>query len=266
MNKNKYDCENLSKLKPLVSVIMPVYNSEDTLCESIESVLKQSYDNWELIITDDNSTDSSCQILKDYSTKDSRIKIHFFNQNLGAGVARNNSIKHAMGRFIAFLDSDDFWPDNKLHEQINFMLQNKIALCYTPYKKINIYGEVTGSVNPPQKVNYKQLLKSNVIGCLTAIYDTHGIGKIYMPEIRKRQDMGLWLNILQKIDSAYCLNTTYAFYREREKSLSSNKISILKWQWSFYHDYLKFGILRSSYYFCCYAYYAVIKHYFRKVI
>ncbi|KAB3058674.1 glycosyltransferase family 2 protein [Escherichia coli] len=244
----------------LVSIIMPSYNSEFTIKESIKSVIEQTYSNWELLITDDCSTDRTCQIVKEFVEQDDRIKLFVSDKNKGAGAARNNSIKESSGRFLAFLDSDDLWAPDKLKEQINYMIMNGYALTYTAYSKIDAYGNIKKDIQPPSKVDFSSLLKSNVIGCLTAIYDTELVGKVYMPLIRKRQDMALWLIILQKIDYAHCLNKNLAFYREGHLSLSSNKIKIIKSQWEFYRYYLGFGYVKAMYYFLHYIQRALRKH------
>lgn len=247
-------------MKDLVSIIMPSYNSSENILSSVKSVLAQKYESWELLITDDCSTDDTLDIISDLSKNDERIKVFSLNKNSGAGAARNNSIEKAKGRFIAFLDSDDIWHEDKLLKQVEFMLGGHYALTYTAYSKINLEGQIKKEISPPPKVNYNELLKSNVIGCLTAMYDVSILGKIYMPLIRKRQDMALWLSILKKIDFAYCLNENLAFYREGHTSLSSNKFKILKSQWSFYHNYLEFNYPLSIYYFLNYIYRAMIKH------
>ncbi|MGM8924321.1 glycosyltransferase family 2 protein [Enterobacter hormaechei subsp. steigerwaltii] len=187
-------------MKELVSIIMPSYNSSKTIISSIQSVLAQKYEDWELLITDDCSSDDTLEIILSFSKKDERIKVFSFDNNYGAGAARNNSIEKANGRYIAFLDSDDMWHEDKLTKQVDFMLTGHYGLTYTAYSKINVDGQVKKQIKPPAQVNYNELLKSNVIGCLTAMYDVKMLGKVYMPLIRKRQDMALWLNILKKID------------------------------------------------------------------
>ncbi|EKS1847072.1 glycosyltransferase family 2 protein [Cronobacter muytjensii] len=244
----------------LVSIIMPSWNSELTIADSINSVIGQTYTNWELIITDDCSSDGTVNLLKDFANKEPRIKLFFNDKNSGAGVSRNNCIKNAKGRFIAFLDSDDMWHAEKLEKQTQFMLDNDYTLTYTHYQKINQRGEITGRIHPPTCVNYSELLKSNVIGCLTAMYDTAEIGKVYMPSIRKRQDMALWLKILEKVDYAWCLPESLALYREGHQSLSSNKIKVLASQWAFYRHYLQFNSVKSAWYFTHYVIRALKKH------
>lgn len=247
-------------MKDLVSIIMPTYNSSKTIISSVKSVLAQKYENWELLITDDCSSDNTLDIILNLSKSDERIKVFSLNENSGAGAARNNSIEKSKGRFIAFLDSDDMWCDDKLLRQVDFMLTGHYGLTYTAYSKINSEGQIKKEIRPPSKINYNELLKSNVIGCLTAMYDVSILGKVYMPLIRKRQDMALWLNILKKIDFAYCLNENLAFYREGHSSLSSNKFKVLKSQWSFYRDHLELNYPLAMYYFFNYIYKALIKH------
>lgn len=251
-------------MPPLVSIIMPTYNSASTVSDSINSILSQSYTNWELLITDDCSTDDTLRVISEFATIDSRIQIFQNEINSGAGISRNNSIKESKGRFIAFLDSDDMWTPTKLELQINFMINNNYALTYSHYKKINNAGRVIGHITPPERVNYSQLLKSNVIGCLTAIYDTSILGKIFMPSIRKRQDMALWLKILEKTDYAWCIPCELAIYREGHQSLSSNKLKILFAQWYFYKNYLQFSFLKAAWYFSFYIVSSIRKYGLKK--
>lgn len=244
----------------VVSIIMPTYNSASTIKESIASVQRQTYTNWELLITDDCSSDNTVDIIREIASNDDRIKLFVNRENKGAGISRNTSIFESCGRYIAFLDSDDLWDKKKLSTQVHFMNKNNVALSYSYYQKIdadNNYGKV---IRSPEKVSRHELLKSNVIGCLTAMYDTAIFGKVYMPPLRKRQDMALWLKLLEKVDYAFCVTDILAYYREGHISLSSNKLKILRSQWGFYRDYLGFNFIKSSYYFYFYALRAVLKH------
>ena len=243
---------------PMVSIIMPTYNSSRYITQSIESVRRQTYLHWELLITDDCSQDNTRELIKQFQQIDSRIKLFTSKVNGGAGCARNNSIAEAKGRFIAFLDSDDMWAPKKLELQIEFMKANKIGLSYTAYQKIDSQGNSQGIITPPKQTTYSKLLYGNVIGCLTAIYDTAIVGKKYMPTIRKRQDMGLWLDILKDIPHAESLSDVLASYRH-DSGMTKNKFKILKWQWVFYRDVLKFNILKASYYFLFYAINGLVK-------
>lgn len=256
--------ENENEVK--VSVIMPTFNSLNTLEESILSVINQTYSDWELLITDDCSTDGSFEYATSMASKDNRIKVFKNSVNSGAGASRNNSIEKSKGKYIAFLDSDDLWHHEKLSKQISFMEMNSVALSYTYYQKINVEGKLGLVIVSPDKISYNKLLKSNVIGCLTAVYDQSVLGKMYMPTIRKRQDMALWLKILTKTDSARCLPEVLAYYREGHESLSSNKFKVLFSQWDFYRKYLKFGYFKTLYYFVFYVLNAVRKHNINRVV
>lgn len=237
---------------------MPSYNAEKTIAQSIESVLQQSYTNWELLITDDKSSDTTINIINKYVAKDARIQLFTNEQNLGAGGSRNRSIKESKGRYIAFLDSDDLWLDNKLSIQIDYMQKNNVELSYTWYQKFGDDGD-SGFVKPKLTVTYQQLLCSNIIGCLTAVYDVKLLGKRYMPLIRKRQDMGLWLNILKDVEKAVGIPQVLAKYRI-DSGMTQNKFTILKWQWLFYRDVVGLNFLQSIRCFVVYAYKGFVKN------
>ncbi|HHX8655349.1 TPA: glycosyltransferase family 2 protein [Vibrio diabolicus] len=242
----------------MVSIIMPTYNSYQTVVESIQSVLSQTYKNWELIIVDDRSTDNTWQVIQTYADKYDNIRVYQNKENLGAGASRNFAIKKAKGRFIAFLDSDDLWMENKLAEQIPFMLENNYPLTYTHYSRFNNEEELS-VVTAPEYTTYKKLMYSNVIGCLTAVYDTQKLGKRYMPLIRKRQDMGLWLDILKETPKAYCLPKPLAKYR-MDSGMTANKFSVLSYQWKFYRDVVGLSLPRSLFTFSVYAVKGTMKH------
>ncbi|EGQ7764853.1 MULTISPECIES: glycosyltransferase family 2 protein [Vibrio] len=242
----------------VVSIIMPTYNSEQTVVESIQSVLSQTYKNWELIIVDDRSTDNTWQVIQTYADKYDNIRVYQNKENLGAGASRNFAIKKARGRFIAFLDSDDLWTEDKLAEQIPFMLENNYPLTYTHYSRFTSEEELS-VVTAPEYTTYKKLMYSNVIGCLTAVYDTQALGKRYMPLIRKRQDMGLWLDILKDTPKAYCLPKPLAKYR-MDSGMTANKFSVLSYQWKFYRDVVGLSLPRSLFTFSVYAVKGTMKH------
>ncbi|CAH1597086.1 Putative N-acetylgalactosaminyl-diphosphoundecaprenol glucuronosyltransferase [Vibrio owensii] len=241
-----------------VSIVMPAHNSGKYIAESIQSVLAQTYENWELIIVDDRSVDDTWKIINNYADKHDNIRVYQNKENLGAGATRNYAIEKAKGRFIAFLDSDDLWAEDKLSEQIAFMLENDYPLTYTHYSRFNSDEELN-VVTAPEYTTYKKLMYSNVIGCLTAVYDTKVLGKRYMPLIRKRQDMGLWLEILKDTPKAYCLPKTLAKYR-MDTGMTSNKFSVLSYQWRFYRDVVGLNIPRSMFTFSVYAVKGTMKH------
>ncbi|HJE03301.1 MAG TPA: glycosyltransferase family 2 protein [Aliarcobacter thereius] len=249
----------------LISIITPSYNSERYISDTLESVLAQTYQNWEMIIVDDVSPDNSNEIIEEYCKKDSRIKFIKLEQNSGAAVARNRAIEEAKGRYIAFLDTDDMWKPEKLEKQIDFMQKNNYAFTYTAYEKVDENGEVFGTMGVPSKVSYNDLLKTCVIGCLTVIYDAEKLDKVYMPLIRKRQDFGLWLKILKKVDFAYGINESLAFYTVRDDSISANKKSAAYFTWKLYRDIEKLNLLKAGYYFSHYAIRGILRTKFPKI-
>lgn len=244
--------------QPVVSIIMPSFNAAQTISESIESVIAQTFTGWELLIVDDQSTDSTWSILSRYAELYPNIHAYKNSENGGAGVSRNRAIELARGRFIAFLDSDDLWEPNKLTEQVSFMLENGYSFTYTDYTKFTS-NQVLSTIKAPSQVTYSQLLYSNVIGCLTAMYDTSVLGKRYMPLIRKRQDMGLWLDILKDIPAAYGIPQSLAKYRI-DTGMTANKLTVLSYQWRFYRDVVKLPILKAIPVFCVYALKGFLKH------
>jgi len=236
-------------MNELVSIITPSYNSAKFISQTIESAVEQSYQNWEMIIVDDCSPDNANKIIEEYCKKDNRIKLIKLEKNNGPAVARNRAIEESKGRYIAFLDADDLWKPEKLEKQLTFMHESGCAFSYSYYETINEKGKKLDKfIRPPVKLSYKDMLKSNHIGCLTAIYDVQKIGKIYMPRIKKRQDYGLWLKILKNIDYASCVPEVLATYRVRESSISSNKLTLLKYNWKLFRECEGFPVSKSLYY------------------
>ena len=244
----------------LVSVIMPVYNCENFIGFAVESVINQTYNNWELIMVDDASTDNSLDIILKYANSDSRIRIIRLRKNFGAAVARNKAIEAAKGRFIAFLDCDDMWKKEKLDKQIKFMVDNDIAFSYSNFAVVSESGkDLKKIISPKEELDYKKMLKGNSIGCLTVIIDKDKIGEFKMPLIKKGQDYATWLNILKEGCKAYKIDESLAIYRRRKNSLSGNIISSLKRTWNIYYNIEKLGLLKSTYYFSIYMIRAIKK-------
>ncbi len=235
----------------LVSVIMPTYNTGKLLSDSMDSILKQSYSHFELLITDDGSTDSyTISLLKQYEAKDSRIKVSYLNGNSGPAIARNKSIERAQGRYIAFCDSDDRWTPDKLEKQIAFMKEKQCALCSSSYFIVDSDSNIIGIFRSPRTITYNMYKRDNKIGCLTAVYDTQLLGgKYYMPATRKRQDWGLFLNILRTSQKCHALTEPLAYYRKRNNSLSSNKRSLVKYNINIYKQILGFSTIKAYLYF-----------------
>ncbi len=235
----------------LVSIIMPSYNSSRFISQSIESVVSQTYTDWELLITDDCSTDDTCDIVRKYAETDNRIKLFKLSQNSGAGVARNNSIQQAKGRYIAFLDSDDLWQPTKLEKQINFLKTNGYQFCHSYTLVVDDNNKAVGLNKKPYRVSFNSTKLINYIGTSSVLYDTKDIGKFYMRPIRRRQDFALWLNILQKTKYAYCIPEPLFIYRYTPNSLSSKKFKLLKYHIEVYQQALGYSKIHASLLFYC---------------
>tara|TARA_R100001369_G_scaffold29172_1_gene52440 strand:- start:130149 stop:130928 length:780 start_codon:yes stop_codon:yes gene_type:complete len=231
---------------PLVSVIMPAYNSGAFISEAIQSVLAQTHTNLELLVIDDASKDNTIEITEAFQSKDSRIKLFKNTSNKGAGITRNIGIKEAKGTFIAFLDADDLWLPEKLNIQLEFMATHDLAMTFSSYNLMDESGILLNKkVKALPVLTYQKLLRSNYVGNLTGIYNVNMLGKIYCPELRKRQDWALWLTILSKIDSTKGIEKPLANYRIRENSISKNKTALLKYNYLIYSEFLKYSRLKS---------------------
>lgn len=246
-------------MSDLISIIMPCHNGEKYLKESIVSVLQQTYNNWELLIINDNSSDSSEKIIKEFQTKDNRIHCLVNDNPVGMPSApRNVGIENAKGRFIAFLDCDDKWLPTKLEKQITAYDENT-AVVFSYYRKMDENGVESNSViASPDIVNYKKLLNGNCIGNLTGMYDTSKVGKIFQKNIH-HEDYLMWLEILRKGFIAKNTKTVEAVYREQKKSTSGNKLKAFTWTWNIYKKELNLPVFTSLFHFCIYAIKAVSK-------
>jgi len=241
-----------------VSIITPSYNSEKYIAETIQSALDQTYQEWEMIIVDDVSTDNSLQIIEKYAKKDRRIKLIRLKQNMGPASARNRAIEEAKGRYIAFLDSDDTWFPQKLKKQLAFMKKYNLVLTYSAYETMDETSKYINTRNIQEVITYKDMLKSNHIGNLTGIYDRNYFAKVYMKN-HGHEDYILWLELLKQLESTKGLSEPLAKYRIVEKSISSNKSQVLSWQWYIYRNIEKLSFFQSTYYMIWYIYYAIKK-------
>lgn len=240
--------------KHSVSIITPLFNSELYISDAIDSVLSQSYSDFEMIIIDDHSTDQSVKIVKKYN--DPRIKLICLNENRGTGIARNKGLELAVGRYIAFLDADDIWLPNKLEKQIEFMKSKNVVFCFSSFHLMDSNGMQLGKYRKALKrVNYDMMLKNNYIGCLTAIYDTKAFGKIYMSDFRKRQDWGYWLKLLSLSNWAESLSEPLASYRIGNKSLSKVKWNLIKSNYLFYKEQVGLSPFQSINRLIAFVYY-----------
>ena len=233
----------------LVSIITPTYNSAKFIAETIQSVQNQSYNNWEMIIVDDKSVDNTTAIIAQFSSQDQRIKLFQMTSNSGPAKARNVGIANAMGKYMTFLDADDLWFTDFIKNSIDTIKKTAVPFVFSSYKRSNENLEfIYSDFIVPQQVNYTDILKSNSISCFTAFLDVEVLGKKSMPDILKRQDMGLWLQYLKEIPFAYGIQEPQAIYRIRENSLSSDKSKLLKYQWQFYREVEYLNMVQSLYY------------------
>lgn len=229
-----------------VSIITPAYKCKSTIRETYESIKQQTFSNWEWIIIEDNSPDDSFEFIQNMVKGDSRVVVLRTEKNSGAAVARNVGINYAKGRFIAFLDSDDLWLKDKLKLQLKFMKDSNYALTYTNYYVMDNKGKYKELRLKKDKATYKSLLRRNVMGCLTVMYDTQQTGKILMPlDCEKREDYGAWLDATRNGTVAYRLDVFLAVYRVGSISVSSNKFKMVKYQYRVFRNHEKFGVFKS---------------------
>ncbi len=244
----------------LVSIVVPVYNSEKFLKETIKTVTEQTYKNWELILVNDCSTDNSKSTIEKYAKEDNRIKVINLKENSGAAIARNTGIEQAKGKYLAFLDADDLWNKEKLEKQIKFMEANEYEFTFTNYEFTDENGNKTGKiVNVPNELTYKQALKNTTIFTSTVIFNVERLGKelISMPNVRRGQDTATWWKVLKTDVIAHGMNESLSLYRRSNNTLSANKIKALKRTWNLYRNVEKLSLIRSFYYFCWYCFNAV---------
>lgn len=262
MTKDKLviDDTQSSENRDLVSIIMPNYNGSKYLRETIDSVISQTYTNWELLFVDDCSTDDSLDIVRSYG--DQRIKILQNEQNSGAAVSRNRAIEAASGRWIAFLDSDDIWHCEKLSRHLEFMVERNSKFSFTHYYVVDENGAQTAQFCPRlDKYDYNTILKHCYIGCSTVIYDREALGTFFMPEDAvKREDFACWLRILRTGVCADCLEEALTSYKIHGNSVSSNKIKMIKYQWNVYRRVEKLSFIKSVYYMVHWAIKGVLKY------
>ena len=245
-------------MNKLVSIITPSFNSSRFIEECIDSVLLQTYDNWELLIVDDCSSDNSCEMIKKYD--DNRISLIELEKNVGAAETRNIAIRKAKGKYIAFLDSDDIWMPTKLEDQIYFMQEKNIAFSFSNYQPISEYGRKLFTViKVPKIMTYSSYLKNTMIGCLTVVIDRDKTGEFEMPYIRSSHDMALWLLIMRRGFKAYGLDQNLAKYR-----IVSTSNTARKWQaaldvWKVYRTIEKLSFIYSVWCFINYVFNAIKK-------
>ncbi|MFM9989436.1 glycosyltransferase family 2 protein [Flavobacterium sp.] len=248
-------------MNELVSIITPTYNSAKYISETIQSVQKQTHKNWEMIIVDDCSQDETVEIIQNFMNEDHRIHLLQLNKNSGAAKARNFGIEKVTGKHMTFLDADDIWFTDFIENSIKTINEKKINFVFSSYKRSNENLEfIYSDFIVPERVTYTDILKTNSISCLTAFINVEVLGIKKMPDVLKRQDMGLWLQYLKEIPYAYGIQEPKAIYRIRENSLSRNKKNLLKYQWQFYREVEKLSFLSSIYYMLNWMYRGFMKY------
>ncbi len=246
-------------MKDKVSIIIPVYNAEKYIRDTVASVQAQTYTNWELWLIEDSSEDGSRQIIEELAARDPERIRAFSKENEGAAKARNFGLEKATGRFIAYLDADDLWSPDKLEKQLKYMDEKQAAFCFTGYEFANEEGEGTGKVvRVPETITYKEALKNTTIFTSTVIFDTEKIPKekLEMPDI-KSEDTALWFKVLRTGIVAYGLDENLVRYRRVGGSLSSNKLEALRRIWNLYRKSEGLSVPYSAYNFFFWAVRAV---------
>ena len=230
----------------LVSIIIPYYKKKDYIKKTINSILKQTYKKFEIIIINDEPGELSKNILSFLKKKDSRIKIINNKKNIGAGKSRNKGINIAKGKYIAFIDSDDLWKKNKLLKQIEFMRKKNIEISHTSYEIIDD-DLVTRGTRQAKLMNYKKLIKSCDIGLSTVIIKKSLIKNLRFPNLKTKEDYVLWLEIAKKGKTIHALNTKLTQWRKSKNSLSASVVRKLTDGYYVYRHYLKFSVIKSLY-------------------
>lgn len=235
----------------LVSIIVPMYNAENFIHETLDSILDQTYQNFEVLCVDDISTDRTVAIVKEYMANDIRIKLFQPTEKGGASMSRNLAIREAEGKYIAFLDADDVWVKDKLEKQIHYMQENDLPFTYTYFGLITENSEVLDTYRTsPEMITYKSLLYGNTIGCLTVIYNVDEVGLIQIPRIDKRNDFALWLEVLKKTPKGVLFPEIKSLYRISEQSLSKKdgKLDLIKYHIDLHKRLQGFGSIKALYY------------------
>ena len=240
-----------------VSIIVPVYNAENYIEQTIDSVLAQDYTNWELLLVENGSTDQSVEKIKQYT--DERIRLIVMEGNAGAANARNEGMRQANGTYVGYVDADDLWHPNKLSKQLAYMKEKNAGFCFTGYEFGDENARGTGKiVRVPETLVYKQALCNTTIFTSTVMFDTRLLAKdkLYMPNV-KSEDSALWFQILRDGVVAYGLDENLVTYRRPANSLSSNKLVAMRRIWNLYRKQEKLNIFYSMYLFLGWAFRAV---------
>lgn len=246
----------MNKIKQVkISIISPAYNASKYIAEMIDSVIAQTYQNWELIIVNDCSRDNTAEIVRQYLKREPRVHLIEHTENGGAARARNTALNAASGEYIAFLDCDDQWMPEKLERQIYFMQENDYAITYTGYQLYNSDTEQKGKIiKAKRQMTANAIYKDTSIACLTVMINRNITGDFRMPLIKHTEDNVTWQEILNRGFIAYGLQENLALYRVSHTSMTGNKIKAAREQWNTYRKYYNFSPIKSAYYFCHYAF------------
>ncbi len=248
-------------MNELVSIVVPVYQVERFIEETIAAVQRQSYKNWELLLVDDCSKDNSCALIERAAAEDSRIRLIRQETNQGAAAARNCGVRKAKGRFLCFLDSDDLWEPEKLSEEILFMQKKQAGFVFTGYEFADEKGIGLGKiVRVPEEITYSQALKNTTIFTSTVMIDRKKIQDedIYMPLIAS-EDTATWWHLLKVYGKAYGLDKNLVKYRRSANTLSSNKMVAIRRIWQLYRRQERLSLVYSAYCLCFWAVRAVLR-------
>lgn len=244
----------------LVSIITPTYNCAKYIARTIDSVQAQTYQNWEMIIVDDRSQDNTREIVESYIKNDPRIQYHLLDVNSGAAVARTAAMRLAKGAYMAFLDSDDIWMPDKLERQIKWMNDNGYAVSCTAYEQIDEDDNLLNrTIKTIKKTDYNRLLLDCPVGNSTVVYDVKKMGKFEVPNIRKRNDDALWLQMLKKEKYIWGMPDVLMKYRIRQNSISSNKLKVIKYHWVLYREIEHLSVFRSAFHIFLWCVIKVLK-------
>ena len=244
-------------IKPSISIISPCYNSQIYLDKMISSIVSQTFSSWELIVVDDCSTDKSINVIKKFLKKDTRIKFFKLDKNMGAAYARNKAISLAVGRYITFLDSDDYWEENFLKYSIEKV--KNYPFIYSGYNRVNKNGKYIDTIKSVPAVSLDRVLKGTPISCLSAFIDTKKFGKKFFPLDAFREDLAYWVVLLNDFKVAYGFDFCEANYRLHRSSSSNNKIKMAYLTWQDYRNNYNLTFIKSVYYFIYYAFNGCLK-------
>ena len=239
---------------------MPCYNMERFITDTIQSVIHQTHADWELLITDDASTDGTVKLVQSLAENDSRIHLNVEAKHAGIAPSRNRCIQEARGRFLAFLDADDLWHPNKLQRQLQYMLEHDVGFSYSAYDLVDESGKpLEKTIKAAGDLGYKDYLHNTIIGCSTVMIDTDKIGAVVVPDFRTSEDTATWLNILRRGFKAYAIDEPLTSYRIRSQSASSNKFKAAADLWKVYRRQEKLPLPKALYSFSSYVFHAIKK-------